>query len=147
MLFMGFAIYLSLNNFSDVEDEDDGSGAARKINSNSNIIILMVFNAILGCCLMGALPLLLLDSIYAVNHLDKGIYTNHPDVGENVVNGIVYFQAIALAAVLTTLVSHLSGTTSLLIVGCLLLMLTLALKIMDNEERKQQESGSQYEKF
>jgi len=91
---------------------------------------LYFLNAILGSTLMGALPLLLLESINEVN------YGNDECVGENVVCGVVYFEAIAVAAVLTFLTTDESGSTTILVVGGLLIAALTGTLILDRREMK-----------
>jgi len=102
-------------------------------SSAIDVTILMILNAIFGCCLMGALPLFLLDSIFIVN----GNRGKENYVGENIVSGMVYLVAMFEAAVLTVLTTDVSGLTAVLLVGILLAVSVFSMYLLDKEEEEE----------
>jgi len=113
LLFAVFSFYLNL------KDEMEVS------SSNFDFGMIIFIMTVLGSCLMGTLPLILLECIFVVNN-SKG-----NNVGENVVSGLVYMEAMAIAAVLTYVTTNTSGIINVLIVGCLLALGSVGIFAID----------------
>ena len=119
-----FAIFASIIN---EKTDEDVSG------SLFDVALVYFFMAVLGSTLMGALPLILLSCINIVN--EDSSYS----VSENVVSGLVYIEAMSLAAGMTYVTTEEEGMVNVLVVGVLLGVGILGMFWEDRNERKEKE--------
>ncbi|GMH47875.1 hypothetical protein TrVE_jg8970 [Triparma verrucosa] len=119
-----FAVFASIIN---EKTDEDVSG------SLFDVVLVYFFMAVLGSTLMGALPLILLSCINIVN--EDSSYS----VSENVVSGLVYIEAMSLAAGMTYVTTEEEGMVNVLVVGVLLGVGILGMFWEDRNERKEKE--------